>query len=85
MPGEVYNMSTLLDIQHLDAAYGKAQVLYDIALHVDEGEFVSVIGPNGAGKTTLFHVISGLKSGKGQLLFQGQPLPRRAHEVVNTG
>ena len=85
MPGEACNMSTLLDILHLDSAYGKAQVLYDITLHVDEGEFVSVIGPNGAGKTTLFHVISGLKAGKGQRLFQGQPLPRRAHEVVNTG
>lgn len=75
----------VLQIQGLNASYGKAKVLRDINLQVNEGEFVSVIGANGAGKTTLLHVISGLKSGKGKLTFQDQPLPKKAHEIVRTG
>ncbi len=76
---------SVLRVQGLNASYGKAQVLRDINLQVNEGEFVSVIGANGAGKTTLFHVISGLKAGQGDVVFQGRPLPKRAHEIVKTG
>lgn len=75
----------MLHVEGLNAAYGKAQVLFDIELHVREGEFVSVIGPNGAGKTTLFHVISALKAGNGAVSFSGAPLPRTPHEVVAKG
>lgn len=78
-------MGRLLDVKNLNTAYGKAQVLYDIDMHVGQGEFVSVIGSNGAGKTTLFNVISGLKSGQGRITFDGRTLPRKAHEVVGAG
>ncbi|HIW34298.1 MAG TPA: ATP-binding cassette domain-containing protein, partial [Candidatus Paenibacillus intestinavium] len=37
------------------------QILQNISLRVDEGEFVSVIGPSGSGKTTLFQIIGGLE------------------------
>lgn len=78
-------MASMLEVQQLNASYGKAQVLFDVNLLVNEGEFVSVIGPNGAGKTTLFHVISRLKASNGNVLFQQKPLPRQAHEVVARG
>jgi branched-chain amino acid transport system ATP-binding protein len=75
----------LLQASGINAAYGKAQVLYDINLHVDKGEFVSVIGANGAGKTTLFHAISGLKPSEGSFEFDDQPLPKKAHDIVASG
>lgn len=56
-----------LVVEDLQAGYGKIQVLWDINLRVDEGEFVTIIGANGAGKTTLLRTISGLihpRSGK---------------------
>lgn len=37
------------------------EVLRDISLTVNEGEFVSIIGPSGSGKTTLFQLIGGLQ------------------------
>lgn len=37
------------------------EVLRDINLTVNEGEFVSIIGPSGSGKTTLFQLIGGLQ------------------------
>lgn len=49
----------MLELSGVDVAYGESQVVFDVDLHVDEGEFVAMIGPNGAGKSTLFRTISG--------------------------
>jgi iron complex transport system ATP-binding protein len=49
-----------LTVQHLDAAYGARQVLFDINLAVHPGEVAALIGPNGAGKSTLIRAISGI-------------------------
>lgn len=50
----------MLDVNNLNAGYGKLQVLSDINIGVEKGEFVALIGPNGVGKTTLMRAISGL-------------------------
>lgn len=51
---------SLLNIEKLHAGYGEIEVLFDLSLHVREGEIVSIIGSNGAGKSTLLKAISGL-------------------------
>ena len=51
---------SLLEIDGLVARYGRITALDGIALHVDEGEIVTLIGANGAGKTTALRAISGL-------------------------
>ena len=38
----------------------KSEVLRDISLKVDQGEFVTIIGHSGCGKSTLLNVIAGL-------------------------
>ncbi|HET8986589.1 MAG TPA: ABC transporter ATP-binding protein [Trueperaceae bacterium] len=50
----------VLDVRALRAGYGKINVLWDVDLHVERGELVTIIGANGAGKTTLLRTISGL-------------------------
>ena len=45
-------MSRILDVKNLVGGYGKVQIMNDVDLYVDEGEFVTVIGPNGCGKST---------------------------------
>lgn len=50
----------LLTCQHIDFAYGSLQVLFDVNIHVDDGEMVALLGTNGAGKSTLLRAISGL-------------------------
>ncbi|HMN84147.1 MAG TPA: ATP-binding cassette domain-containing protein, partial [Burkholderiaceae bacterium] len=52
--------ATLLRADGLRAGYGRAAVLDEVSLHVDEGELVTLIGPNGAGKTTLLNTLAGL-------------------------
>jgi branched-chain amino acid transport system ATP-binding protein len=50
----------MLTVDHLQAAYGPAQVLFDISLRVGPGEVVTLLGRNGMGKTTTIRTIMGL-------------------------
>jgi branched-chain amino acid transport system ATP-binding protein len=51
---------SMLTVEHLQAAYGPAQVLFDISLRVGSGEVVTLLGRNGMGKTTTIRTIMGL-------------------------
>jgi branched-chain amino acid transport system ATP-binding protein len=62
----------LLEIRNIDASYDFLQVLWDVSLAVQDGEFVALIGPNGAGKTTTLRTTAGLmRPKKGQVVFNG--------------
>jgi len=50
----------MLTVEHLQAAYGPAQVLFDICLRVGRGEVVTLLGRNGMGKTTTIRTLIGL-------------------------
>jgi len=53
-------MARALEVRGLRAGYGKINVLWDVDLHADDGELVTIIGANGAGKTTLLRAVTGL-------------------------
>ena len=48
-----------LDIQNVDAGYGRSQVLFGVTLGVPWRGGVAILGRNGAGKTTLMKAIVG--------------------------
>lgn len=50
----------VLRIEDLDAGYGDLQILSEVDLYVEEGEYVTIIGPNGAGKSTVMRSVFGL-------------------------
>jgi branched-chain amino acid transport system ATP-binding protein len=63
----------MLEVSELEVAYGDFQVIWDVSLHVAQGEIVSVLGPNGAGKSTVLNTISGLRRSKaGRIVFKGE-------------
>jgi len=65
----------LLDVRNINVSYGDVRVLYDVSLHVNEGEVVSIIGGNGAGKSTLLRALSGLlKPSEGAISFLDRPI-----------
>ncbi len=80
-------MSQLLQVNGVNAGYGKVPILHDVAIHVDEGEVVAVIGPNGAGKSTLLKTISGLiQCTSGEISFVGRDIGGLPpHKVTQTG
>ena len=49
-------------INDLSKNFGNAQVLNNINLHADEGEFLVLVGASGCGKSTLLRLIAGLDS-----------------------
>ncbi len=63
---------SILSVENLDAGYGDLQVLFDVDLHVDAGEYVTIVGPNGAGKSTVMKSIFGLtRHMGGSIVYQG--------------
>ena len=50
----------MLKVEALKAAYGAAQVLFDVSFTVGDGEMVTLLGRNGMGKTTTISAIMGL-------------------------
>ena len=65
----------MLQVRHLDVAYGYAKVLHDVSLNIETGQTAFLIGRNGAGKTTLLKTIIGLlKPLKGSITYQGNEI-----------
>lgn len=53
----------MLDIHNLSFSYnGKDNVLNNLSLSVETGDFIGIMGPNGAGKTTLFNILTGVNT-----------------------
>ena len=50
-----------LSLKNINKSFGPVEVLRNINLEVEEGEFVIFVGPSGCGKSTLLRVIAGLE------------------------
>jgi len=53
------NNAKFLEINGLQAGYGKMQILHNFNLFIGKGQSLCLIGPNGAGKSTVLHSIYG--------------------------
>ena len=74
-----------LELNNINKTYGEGEhateVLSDINLKIEEGEFVAIVGFTGSGKTTLVNLINGLlKPTSGAVLFKGEPVVDTSHE-----
>ena len=77
----------ILDVKGLNGGYGSVQILYDIDLYIEEGEFVTIIGPNGCGKSTLIKTIFGIATHySGTVEHHGEDVSGwRTDQLVNRG
>jgi branched-chain amino acid transport system ATP-binding protein len=66
-----------LEVDGLDAFYGKSQVGFCLSLHVRAGETVAVLGRNGAGKTSMLMAIAGTIANRCErLVLDGRDISR---------
>ncbi|ARE40369.1 Nitrate ABC transporter, ATP-binding protein [Rhodovulum sp. P5] len=69
----------ILEFQNVSKGFGEGaareEVLKDISLTVDEGEFLAILGFSGTGKSTLINLMSGLVTpDRGTVRFKGAPV-----------
>jgi ABC-type nitrate/sulfonate/bicarbonate transport system ATPase subunit len=69
-----------LQLQNVSKSFDGLNVLRDISLHVENGEFVSIVGPSGSGKSTILRLLTGtLQAQSGNILFGSEPLAQARH------
>lgn len=55
----------MLRLRGLSKRFGRLEVLKNISLEMERGEFVVLVGPSGCGKSTLLNIIAGLEQANG--------------------
>lgn len=73
------NPQNMLELKNVSKSFGegnkRTEVLSDINLKIEEGEFVAIVGFTGSGKTTLVKLMAGLlRPDEGEILFKRDPV-----------
>lgn len=77
----------MLAVSELNASYGRAQILRDVAFSLGTGEIVSLLGRNGAGKSTVMKSVMGLLARRnGAVRFQDKDIAAlRPYQISRLG
>jgi len=71
-----------LQLDGLSKLFGEREVLADIDLRVEPGEFVAIVGRSGCGKSTLLRLVAGLEqASRGGLKLDGEPLAQHRRDL----
>jgi nitrate/nitrite transport system ATP-binding protein len=71
----------ILEIEGVSKRYGDTEVLHDVNLSIEAGEFVAIVGFSGSGKTTLISAIAGLLvPDAGEIRVKGRKVDSAGHD-----
>ena len=75
-----------IELRHISHSYGDVNVLNDINLDIEDGEFFTLLGPSGCGKTTLLRIIAGfIQCSNGKILMDDKNINSVPPEKRNIG
>ncbi len=76
----------MLNVEGLNAYYGKSHILQGVDFRVEEGEIVSLLGRNGVGRSTTCKAIMGEVPPVGSIMFRGAQLAGlKQHQIARRG
>ena len=77
----------MLELRGVCVYYGNIQALWDVDIHIDEGEIVTLVGANGAGKTSTLMAVCGVTPvRRGEIFFNGQAIhTQKTDRIVRLG
>lgn len=80
-------MKKLIDLKNVSKSYRNGdqelQVLKDVHLEVEEGEFVAIMGPSGSGKSTLMNIIGMLdRPTSGEYYLEGEEVAKLSEKKL---
>ncbi len=61
-----------VELQHVYKSFSSTEVIHDVSLAIEEGEFCVFVGPSGCGKSTLLRMIAGLEETSDGEIFIGE-------------
>ncbi|SMC29550.1 sulfonate transport system ATP-binding protein [Clostridium acidisoli DSM 12555] len=74
--------NTHLRIQNLKKRFGDFDVLKNIDINIEQGQFIAIVGRSGCGKSTLLRLIAGLEQpSEGEILVNGELLKGLSSEI----
>lgn len=74
----------VIETEHLTKDYGFGRGVFDVSIHVDEGEVFGFLGPNGAGKsTTIRHLMGFSRPDSGTAKILGRNAFEKYNEILN--
>lgn len=81
------NNDKAMEIRDLRAGYGSLEIVHNVSLTIQPGEFVCLLGPNGAGKSTLLKSLYGMSTVMGgSIRFGGQELAGlKPQQIISHG
>lgn len=75
--------SIQIDIEKASKSFGEKEVLRDVTLTINKGEFIAIIGKSGSGKSTLLRLVAGLETlTEGELRFNGVPSTQSTSNIT---
>ncbi|RLG49500.1 MAG: ABC transporter ATP-binding protein, partial [Thermoproteota archaeon] len=74
-------MVAVIESRGITAGYGKAVIIRDVDIKVEEGKITAIVGPNGSGKSTFLKTVFGLtRVFKGCIMYDGKDVTSLAPE-----